>query len=122
MSRLTVSLALALTMLSALSLHADRIVLVAGGSEDRTGIPATRALLKEPFGVDFDRAGNLFIIEMVSGNQLLKIDSRGILSRVAGQPSPGDAGDNGPAARAQFHGPHNLAVLPDGDVLVADTW
>jgi DNA-binding beta-propeller fold protein YncE len=104
------------------ALRADRIVLVAGGTEDRMDIPATRALLKEPFGVDFDRTGNLFIIEMVSGNQLLKIDARGILSHVAGQPAPGDAGDNGPAARAQFHGPHNLAVLPDGDVLVADTW
>src|SRR5262249_26019967 len=46
-------------------LRAEKIVLVAGGDEDRTNIPATYALLKEPFGVDFDRTGNLFIIEMV---------------------------------------------------------
>jgi DNA-binding beta-propeller fold protein YncE len=45
-----------------------------------------------------------------------------MLSHVAGQPSPGDAGDGGPALSAQFNGPHNLAVLPNGDVLVADTW
>ena len=105
-----------------LSLRAEKIILVAGGPEDRTGIPGLRAALKEPFGVDFDSAGNLFIVEMVSGNRLLKMDARGTLTHIAGQPSPGDAGDNGPALAAKFHGPHNLAVLPGGDVLVADTW
>ena len=101
---------------------AEKIVLVAGGDEDRTGIPAIRARLLEPFGVDFDAKGDMFIIEMASGNRLLKTDSRGILHHVAGQTSPGDAGDNGPAAAAKFSGPHNLAVLPDGNVLIADTW
>jgi DNA-binding beta-propeller fold protein YncE len=103
-------------------LRAERIVLVAGGTEDRTDIPATRALLKEPFGVDFDQAGNLFIVEMASGNRLLKVDASGTLTHVAGQLSAGDSGDGGPARVAQFRGPHNLAVLPGGDVLLADTW
>ncbi len=103
-------------------LRADRIVLVAGGTEDQTGIPATRAALKEPFGAAFDAAGNLFIIEMAAGNRLLKVDARGILTHVAGGRTPGDSGDGGPALAAQFHGPHNLAVLPGGDVLIGDTW
>ena len=103
-------------------LHADKIVLVAGGDEDRTGIPATRARLLEPFGVDFDAAGNLFMVEMVTGNRLLKMDSSGVLHHVAGQLAPGDAGDGGPALGAKFNGPHNLALLPDGNVLIADTW
>ena len=59
---------------------------------------------------------------MASGNRLLKVDARGILTHVAGQPKPGDAGDGGPALAAQFHGPHNLAVLPGGDILIGDTW
>lgn len=101
---------------------AEKIVLVAGGDEDRTGIPATRARLLEPFGVGFDASGNMFIIEMVTGNRLLKVDANGILHHVAGQPAPGDAGDGGPALAARFRGPHNLAVLPDGNVLVGDTW
>lgn len=113
---------LAVTLSLALSARAETIVLVAGGTEDATGIPATRAALKEPFGVDFDRAGNLFIIEMAAGNRLLKVDSAGVLTHVAGLPTAGDSGDGGPALRAQFNGPHNLAILPDADVLIADTW
>ncbi len=113
---------LALLTLSLTSARAERIVLVAGGTEDGTGIPATRARLLEPFGTDFDAAGNLFIVEMVSGNRLLKVDQQGVLTHVAGQPTPGDAGDNGPGLSARFHGPHNLAVLPEGDILIGDTW
>jgi DNA-binding beta-propeller fold protein YncE len=117
-----VRVALLGTMLCAAPLRAEKIVLVAGGDEQRTGIPAIRARLLEPFGVDFDGAGNLFIIEMAGGNRLLKMDSRGILHHVAGQPTPGDAGDGGAALTARFNGPHTLAVLPDGNVLIADTW
>jgi DNA-binding beta-propeller fold protein YncE len=102
--------------------HAARITLVAGGEKDATAVPATEAKLKEPFGTDFDKVGNIWIIEMVSGNRLLKIDSRGVLTHVAGKLQPGDSGDGGPALAAQFNGPHNLAVLPDGNVLIGDTW
>lgn len=102
--------------------RANRIILVAGGIEDRPGIPAQQARLQEPFGVDFDRSGNLFIVEMASGNRLLRVDAQGLLTHVAGLPTSGDAGDGGPALAAQFNGPHNLAVLPDGNVLIGDTW
>lgn len=120
--RLCPLVALLASLISALPVRAEKIVLVAGGTEDAVNIPAARALLKEPFGVDFDRAGNLFIVEMVSGNRLLKVDGRGMLTHVAGQSTPGDSGDGGPVVAAQFNGPHNLAVLPSGDVLLADTW
>jgi sugar lactone lactonase YvrE len=103
-------------------IRAEKIVLVAGGTEAGTNIPAINARLMEPFGVDFDASGNMFIIEMVTGNRLLKVDPAGKLTHVAGQPGPGDSGDDGPALAAQFHGPHNLAVLPNGDVLIGDTW
>jgi sugar lactone lactonase YvrE len=115
-------LALAASLLAVCALRADKIVLVAGGTAAATGIPATHAKLLEPFGTDFDAAGNLYIVEMVSGNRLLKVDGRGVLTHLAGQTTPGDAGDQGPALAAQFNGPHNLAVLPDGDILVGDTW
>ena len=117
---------LALALASAVP--AGEIVLVAGGHQDRTGIAAVDARLKEPFGAAFDKAGNLFIVEMASGNRLLKIDAKGILTHVAGKAAgekaaPSDkSGDGGPVLEAQFNGPHNLAILPDGNVLIADTW
>ena len=109
-------------LLAVLPLRAERIILVAGGAKDATGIPASEAKLKEPFGVDFDRTGNLFIIEMASGNRLLKMDATGVLTHLAGTGKAGASGDGGPALAAEFNGPHNLAVLPDGNVLIGDTW
>lgn len=113
---------LSAALLAALPLRAEKIVPVAGGAKDAVGIPATEAKLKEPFGVDFDRAGNLFIIEMAMGNRLLKVDAAGVLTHVAGRGSAGFSGDGGPALAAEFNGPHNLAALPDGNVLIGDTW
>ncbi|MBM3889707.1 MAG: hypothetical protein FJ388_11355, partial [Verrucomicrobia bacterium] len=121
-SRTVLVLVLALVLGGFIPAHAARIVLVAGGNQDAVNIPATEARLKEPFGTDFDKAGNMFIIEMVSGNRLLKINSKGILTHVAGTGEVGGGGDGGPALKAQFNGAHNLAVLPDGNVLIGDTW
>jgi sugar lactone lactonase YvrE len=104
------------------TVRAERIVLVAGGTNDAVGVPAIEARLREPFGTAFDRAGNLFIVEMASGNRLLRVDPAGLLTHVAGSGKAGFSGDGGPALAAEFDGPHNLAVLPDGNVLIGDTW
>jgi hypothetical protein len=100
---------------------AAKLVLVAGGGDKTTAAAAMDSKFDGPFGVDLDRAGNMFIIEM-TGNRLRKMDSRGIVTTIAGNGVKGDAGDGGPAVKAQFNGPHHLAVLPSGDVLVTDTW
>jgi DNA-binding beta-propeller fold protein YncE len=101
---------------------ADSIVLVAGGKTDAVGIPATDALLKEPFGTAFDPSNQLWIVEMASGNRLLKIDNHGLLLHIAGSGDNGFQGDGGLAREARFNGPHNLAIRPDGRILIADTW
>jgi sugar lactone lactonase YvrE len=74
-----------------------------------------------PFGMDADRNGNLFIVEM-TGNRVRRLDTKGRLSTVAGTGEKGYSGDGGPAAAAQFNGMHNLAVAPNGDIFLADTW
>jgi hypothetical protein len=102
--------------------RAERMVLVAGGTQDRDGIPATQARLKEPFGVDFDRAGNMYIVEMAQGQRVRKVDPKGILTTIAGTGEKGDGGDGGPALKAQFNGIHNLAIAPDDGIYLADTW
>jgi DNA-binding beta-propeller fold protein YncE len=123
MNRLLSSLCLSIICFSTASSRADKLFLVAGGgSKEDSGIPAMEALLKEPFGTGFDVAGRMWIIEMASGNRLLLMSRDGLLTHVAGQPKAGFAGDGGPGLQAQFNGPHNLAVLPDGDVLIGDTW
>jgi DNA-binding beta-propeller fold protein YncE len=111
-----------LALLVVAPLRADTIELVAGGERDAVGIPATEARLREPFGTAFDTGGNLFIVEMAAGNRLLRMDAAGVLTHVAGTGKAGFSGDGGPALAAEFNGPHNLAVLPDGNVLISDTW
>lgn len=101
---------------------ADRIVLFAGGGASALPAPAKEAALKEPFGTEFDEKGNAWIVEMVSGNRLLKLSGDGMLHHVAGRPEAGLSGDGGPGLEARFHGPHNLAVLRGGRILVGDTW
>ena len=91
------------------TLAADRIVVVASGD------------LKEPFGVDFDKAGAMFIVEM-GGNRVRKVGKDGTLAVYAGTGEKGDAGDGGPAAQAKLNGPHHLMVGPDGDLYISDTW
>jgi DNA-binding beta-propeller fold protein YncE len=100
---------------------AERLVLVAGGQRAEVGIPALEAKLITPFGVDFDRRGNTFLVEM-NGQRVLKIDSAGLLHLVAGDGQQGNRGDGRPATEAQFNGMHSLAVAPNGDLYLADTW
>jgi DNA-binding beta-propeller fold protein YncE len=98
---------------------ADKIVLVAGAGGG--GSLALKGKLGGPFGTAFDKDGNLYIVEM-TGLRILKIDAKGELTPLAGTGKKGDGGDGGPASKAEFNGPHSLAVGPDGCVYVTDTW
>jgi hypothetical protein len=83
-------LSLAAGLLADGSAWADKVVLVAGGAT-AGDIPAkaAEAALHEPFGTDFDGDGNLWVVGMVSGNRLLKIDSTGMVSHGAGRRQAG---------------------------------
>jgi DNA-binding beta-propeller fold protein YncE len=122
---------LGLAMVNSLVMtRADEIlVLVAGGDRNAVDIPALEAKLYEPFGVEFDSKDNLWIVEMASGNRLLRVDSRGQLAHVAGKFHTASTsvqnsvqGDGGPGMLALFNGPHNLAIDSNDGVLIADTW
>jgi sugar lactone lactonase YvrE len=99
---------------------AETLVLVAGGGTNTVG-PAHQARLSQPFGVDLDSSGTLFIAEL-TGQRVLKVDTRGILSVLAGTGAKGDTGDEGPATQATFNGMHHLAIGPEGALFIADTW
>jgi len=95
-------------VLPALALLAGPVVLVVGAG------------LSEPFGVDFDKAGRTYIVEMA--NRVSVLDAKGALRVLAGNGVKGFAGDGGPAAQALLNGPHHLLIGPDGALYVADTW
>ena len=77
--------------------------------------------LDSPFGVDFDSQQNMYIVEL-SGGRVHRMDAGGNLNTIAGNGSKGYHGDGGPAANATFNGMHNIAVTPDGDLYISDSW
>jgi DNA-binding beta-propeller fold protein YncE len=75
--------------------------------------------LKEPFGLDFLPDGSIVLAEY-GNHTITRIDRAGkvsVLAGVAGQKGNAD----GPPDKAQFNGPHNVAVAADGTIYVSDT-
>ena len=77
--------------------------------------------LSSPFGVDFDSAGDMFIVEL-GGGRVHKRTPDGKLSRIGGDGSKSYQGDGGPLANATFNGMHNCAITPSDDLYIADSW
>ena len=101
---------------------AAKIELVAGGGVKPPPAPALEARLREPFGVEFTPSGEMIIVEMSGGEQVLRVDKEGVLYHVAGNGRKGFSGDGGNPKAAEFNGIHNLAILPNGTVFLADSW
>lgn len=112
---------LMLLAMGATPVGADEVRLVAGGGKSVTGVPATEVKLNSPFGVDFNSSGVLFFVEL-NGHRVGRIDEKGQVTTLAGTGQKGYSGDGRPAAQAEINGPHNLAVSPNGDIFIADTW
>jgi streptogramin lyase len=72
------------------------------------GGPATEASLNQPYELAWDKAGNLYFVEI--GNHVVrKVDaSSGVISTVAG------------TGKAQMSAPHSLVIDSRGDILVCD--
>lgn len=91
---------------------------VAGYSGD--GGPATAAKLREPYEVRFDKAGNMYFVEM-KNHLIRKVDRKtGLITTVAGNGEAGFAGDGGPAQSAQFKQPHAITFDQAGNLLICD--
>ena len=107
-------------LLFAFPMFAAEVKLVAGGGTGKDGRTATEVQLREPFGVAWDKDGRMLVVEM-KGNCLRRVE-KGIVSTVGGDGTKGGTGDDGPAIKARFDGPHAVACLPNGNILLSDTW
>ena len=84
------------------------------------GGPANSAALYEPYEVRFDRAGNMYFVEM-KNHIVRKVDAKTKnISTIAGTGEPGFSGDGGPAAKAQLQQPHSISLDGKGSLYIAD--
>jgi serine/threonine protein kinase, bacterial len=83
------------------------------------GGPALSATLRVPANLAFDEEGNLFIADR-ENHRVRKVDTKGIITTVAGTGNAGYSGDNGPADRAELDLPSGLAFDSKGNLYIAD--
>jgi uncharacterized repeat protein (TIGR01451 family) len=95
------------------------IATVAGGGVPSTPAPAASVAIGTPYGVAVGANGSVYF---TASNCVFKVDSTGILTRVAGASTAvGYSGDGGLATSAQFNGLGDVAVDALGNLYLADT-
>jgi len=80
---------------------------------------AVSAALGRPVALTLDAAGNLYIAD-ATNQRIRRIDTRGIITTIAGNGVDAFAGDGGAAASASLGFPLGVAVDKSGNVYVAD--
>ena len=83
------------------------------------GGPAVQAHLNYPSDLVCDGKGNLYISDR-SNNRIRKVDSRGMISTVAGDGTHFFGGDYGPATRASLAYPTDVVADDRGNLYIAD--
>ncbi len=83
------------------------------------GGAATQATFNDPVWVTSDLAGNLYIADQ-NNNRVRRVDTKGIITTVAGNGSPGFSGDGGPAIQASLNGPTGVCTDAVGSIYIAD--
>ena len=86
-----------------------------GGDEG----PAASAELYNPNGVAVDKGNNVYIADQ-NNNRIRMVNPAGTITTRAGNGVTGFAGDNGPAADAEFYFPAGVAINQGGDLFIAD--
>ncbi len=98
---------------------AATIACVAGCGEGSENT-ALGAKFVEPFAVAFDKQGNWYVCEH-KGERIVRIDSSGNASVMAGTGKEGYSGDGGPAKQAAMFDPHGIVITANQQMYVADT-
>jgi sugar lactone lactonase YvrE len=74
--------------------------------------------LSDPFGVAVGDDGSIYMTDAGEHNRIQKIAPDGKITRIAGGP---EGSGDGVFDKALFNSPSGLAILPGGDLVVADT-
>ncbi len=103
---------------------AGTITTIAGTGD--TGQPGDGALARSahlawPFGMTFDAAANLYIVDR-NQHRVRMRDPKGIITTVAGNGVGGFSGDGGLASSASLRRPQGIALDPSGNIVIADTF
>src|SRR3954447_13591753 len=93
---------------------ASGTVLTIAGNGERSysgdGGPATNAALQDPLGLSIGPDGTLYIADASNFRIRAVAAATGVITTVAGNGSPGDGGDDGPATNAAFGGLSAIAL------------
>ncbi len=91
---------------------------VLGSSGD--GGPATRATMNQPYALQIDTNGDIYIVDRLNA-VIRQVEAlTGIITTVAGTGEPGSSGDGGPGTRAQLREPNDCFLDGRGGLLIAD--
>jgi hypothetical protein len=84
-----------------------------------TGSAATFSSVCTPRGIDLTADGRV-VITAESSHQVVRLEPDRTVTVLAGNGTGGFAGDGGPATSAQLSAPRDLAVAPDGSIVLID--
>jgi RHS repeat-associated protein len=84
------------------------------------GIPATQAQLNNPFDVAVAPDGSLLIAD-TGNNSIRRVGPDGLITTLVGPGVGIYSGDDGPTSQETELNPSDVAVAPDGSVLIADS-
>ena len=84
------------------------------------GGPATQATLNQPYSLQIDTNGDLYIVDRLNAVIRKVTVATGLITTVAGTGEPGYSGDGGPGTRAQLREPNDCFLDGRGGLLIAD--
>ena len=84
------------------------------------GGPALEAAFRDPNSLASDQKGNIYIAE-AANNRIRKIDTKGIVTTIAGNGEHADSGDGGPALKAGIRSMDDIAFSPEGELHILGT-
>jgi sugar lactone lactonase YvrE len=84
------------------------------------GGPAVQASLNEPYSLQVDQNGDIYIVDRLNAAVRKVEAATGIITTVAGTGEPGYRGDGGPGNQAQLREPNDCFLDGQGGLLIAD--